>query len=295
MDTDVATLESVLADALPIAREAGALLREGWRTAFTTRSKAPGDLVTELDLKSEALIRERLAARFPDHAFVGEESGASGAGELAWHVDPIDGTSNFAHGHPFFCVAMGLSLRGEPVVGIVHAPALDLEWTAVRGGGARRCEPTRGGGASAPCRVSSASKLEDALLATGFPAWRASRPDNNYRSFLAIDSSSHGVRRCGAAAIEIAMVSDGAYDGFWDLGLRSWDVCASALIVREAGGTVTSIDGSPFRLDGREIVATNGRLHGELLMRIAAPTELPPGITGSTVRPNALRTEEEMR
>jgi myo-inositol-1(or 4)-monophosphatase len=290
MDDDPDQLRSVLADALPIAREAAALLLEGWRGAPAARAKSRSDLVTDFDLRSEALIRERLGARFPDHAIVGEEGGGQGA-ELVWYVDPIDGTTNFAHGHPFFCVAMSLVRAGEPQVGIVIAPALAIEWAAVRGGGA-----TRNG---APCRVSSVASLDDALLSTGFPSWRASRADNNYRAFLALDAASHGVRRCGASAIEIAMVADGSYDAFWDVGLHPWDVAASSLFVREAGGVATDLEGAPLDLSsfagrGGRILASNGPLHGALRGALADGVPLPPVAGMRPAEGPDLRRHEEM-
>lgn len=266
-------LRAVLSDAQSIAREAGALLLEGWRSAGAkARSKSRSDLVTDYDLRSEALIRARLGARFPEHTVVGEEGGGESS-ELVWYVDPIDGTTNFAHGHPFFCVAMGLVQAGVPQVGIVVAPALGVEWSAIRGGGT-----TRNG---QPCFVSETASLEDALLSTGFPSWRASREDNNYGAFLALDAASHGVRRCGAGAIEIAMVADGSYDAFWDVGLKPWDVAASMLFVREAGGVVTDLRGGALELarfaeDGGRILASNGRLHAQMTRGLAGSVPLPP-------------------
>jgi myo-inositol-1(or 4)-monophosphatase len=267
-DLDVATLRDWLARALPIARDAASLLREAWRGAMRAYAKSRGDLVTELDLCSEAMIRARLAEAFPDHAVIGEEGGGEEA-ELAWYVDPLDGTTNFLHGHPFFCVSMALVRAAEePLVGIVVAPALAVEWTAIRGGGA-----TRNG---APCAVSATQSLDDALLSTGFPAWRAHHADNNYRAFLALDAASRGVRRCGASAIEIAMVADGSYDAFWDLGLKPWDVAAASLMVLEAGGAATDFGGGPLRLGGGRILVSNGRIHRALVEGLAGAIPLPP-------------------
>jgi myo-inositol-1(or 4)-monophosphatase len=268
-------LRSVLERALPIARDAASLLLAGWRGAIHHRAKSRGDLVTELDLQSETRIRCGLAVAFPDHTVVGEEGGGT-ASELTWYVDPLDGTTNFAHGHPFFAVSMALvRAPEEPLVGIVIAPALGIEWTAVRGGGAYRN--------GSPCRVSDVDSLEAALLSTGFPAWRATRSDNNYRAFLAFDAASHGVRRCGAGAVEIAMVADGSYDAFWDLGLKAWDVAAATLIVREAGGIVSDFDGSAFRLASGRILASNGRIHRALSEGLAGAIPLPPlDLEGST-------------
>jgi myo-inositol-1(or 4)-monophosphatase len=269
---DVAARRSVLAEALPLAREAATLLLEGFRRALTVRTKSRSDLVTDYDVECEARIRKGLAVRFPRHTMVGEEGGGESS-ELVWYVDPIDGTTNFAHGHPFFCVAMGLVHRGVPEVGIVIAPALALEWTAVRGGGAMRN--------GEKCRVSETDSLEHALLSTGFPSWRATRADNNYRDFLALDAASHGVRRCGASAIELAMVADGTYDACWDIGLKPWDIAASTLFVREAGGMVTDFDGSGpdfarFAETGGRVLASNGRLHEQIRQARSGAVPLPP-------------------
>lgn len=266
-------LAPILDEALSVAREAATLLLEGFRHGPSVRTKdGRSDLVTEYDLRSEALIRAGLARALPDHAVVGEEQGGEAQG-YTWFVDPIDGTTNFAHGHPFFCLSMGLTLGSELLVGIVIAPALGLEWTAIRGGGAHR-SGTR-------CAVSACGEIGDALLCTGFPARRASVSDNNYRSFLSLDAQSHGVRRCGAAALELALVADGAYDAFWDLGLKPWDLAAGALLVREAGGIVTDMEGAPLSLSRGRILASNSNLHASMVEALGGALPLPP-IAGST-------------
>lgn len=277
-------LAPIRAEAVAIAREAAAILSAGWRTGVSIRSKGRSDLVTEIDLASERLVRERLGARFPDHAIVGEEGGGEASTELVWYVDPLDGTTNFAHGHPFFCVSIALARAGEPIVGAVVAPALGLEWSAAKGLGV-----TRNGEA---CSVSATDTLEDALLSTGFPSWRGARGDNNYLTFLALDAASHGARRCGAGAVELALVADGSYDAFWDLGLKPWDVAASSLFVREAGGVVSDFDGSAARLDAGRIIASNGRIHAELMGGIAGAIPLPPldpGTRGSLPSASGVR------
>ncbi len=264
---DTPELEEISARALEIARGASRLLLEGHRRGPAVRSKGRSDLVTEYDERSELFVREGLARAFPSHTVVGEEMGGV-AGELAWYVDPLDGTTNFAHGHPFFCLSLGLVGGGEHLVGVVVAPALGTEWTAHRGGGAWR-DGSRIG-------VSDTTAIEDALLATGFPATRASVEDNNYRAFLALDAASHGVRRCGAAALELALVADGGYDAFWDLGLKPWDLAAGALLVREAGGRVTDLRGEALELSKGRILASNGRLHDALVAGLAGGLPLPP-------------------
>lgn len=267
-------LARFLAVARRVASEVGVLLLEGYRQAVTVREKDRSDLVTEHDERAEALVRARLGELLPEHGFVGEEgTRLGGDAPLVWHVDPIDGTSNFAHGHPFFCFAMGLAVRApdtddRPVLGLVSAPAMGITWTGGVGLGAQRN--------GVPCRVSSTTRLDQALLATGFPANRASDPDNNYEAFLRLDSASHGVRRCGAGAMEIALVADGSYDAFWDLGLKSWDVCAGAAIVEAAGGRASLEDGSPLRLGARRVVLSNGGIHEALLLALRGEAPLPP-------------------
>jgi myo-inositol-1(or 4)-monophosphatase len=276
-------LRAILETARGIAREAGALVLEGFRRGGRTRTKSDRtDLVTEYDEKSERLIRDRVARLLPEHDVIGEEGqGTSDASKrLVWYVDPIDGTTNFAHGHPFFCLAMGLAVRtddeGEvPVAGIVLAPAMQLEWAAAAGLGA-----TRNG---QPIQVSGTAALEDALLATGFPSTRARIDDNNYKAFLAIDAATHGARRCGAAAMELCLVADGAYDAFWDISLKRWDVTAPTVIIREAGGRVTDYESGELPLDrfernGGRVIASNGSVHEELRNAIRGALPLPPGL-----------------
>jgi myo-inositol-1(or 4)-monophosphatase len=284
MPLDPVTLRALLDRALPIARAAGALVLEGWRRAPAVRAKAKSDLVTEWDEKCERFLRTELARAFPTHGVVGEEAeGPQEADrELVWYVDPIDGTTNFAHGHPFFCVAMGLVARnagGErPVAGLVVAPAMQLLWSGAEGVGAFRA---RGAEHPEPIRVSSTAVLDDALLSTGFPASRRASADNNYARFLALDSTTHGVRRCGAAAMEICLVADGAYDGFWDIGLKAWDLAAGAVIVREAGGRVSNLDGAPLDLHGGRLLASNGVLHEAMVRALVEGPGLPPGLAAA--------------
>ncbi|MGF1466982.1 MAG: inositol monophosphatase family protein [Sandaracinaceae bacterium] len=264
-----------LEEALSITRAAGDLQLGAFGGPVATSTKrSPSDLVTEVDLASERLVRDRLATAFPDHVVVGEEQGGAVTDDgPVWYVDPVDGTTNFAHGHPWFSISLALFRDGQPEVGVVHAPALALTFAAARGQGA-----TRNG---RPCRVSSVTDIERSLLATGFGSRRATRPDNNYREFVALDGWSHGVRRCASAALELAHVAAGAYDGFWDDGLGPWDLAAGVLLIREAGGTVSARDGGPFRLAGGGVVATNGPLHTNLLAaldrarRSSPPVEVP--------------------
>lgn len=270
--TTAAESTEILRGAEAIAREAGELLLEGFRGVTGVRAKGGGgDLITEYDERCEALLRERLAELTPGAEVIGEETGPDATdAALAWHVDPIDGTTNFAHGHPWFCLSMGLWDADGGVVGIVHAPAMGLLYAAARGNGARR----NGDEIS----VSRTDRLDEALLATGFPHDRATREDNNYAEFVNLDARTHGVRRCAAAALELAVVADGGYDGFWDRGLSSWDVAAGALLIEEAGGAVTTLRGEPFALTSRvTILASNGHLHAPLNDALAHVGALPPG------------------
>ncbi len=258
-------LVELLGVARAVAAEAGALVRSGWRVPGAVRNKGPVDLVTEYDLRSEELVRERLMLRFPGHVVVGEETTApGGAGpdpELAWYVDPIDGTTNFAHGHPFFAVSIGLCERGRPVVGVVLAPALGTEWCAARGQGA-----TRDG---APCRVSTTESLLESLAATSFPYDKPAGEKSNFRQFEAFYRRTRGVRRCGAAALDFAMTADGTYGFYWGYDLGPWDACAGALLVEEAGGRVSDVLGGELRPPAGAVLATNGLMHAAALDLLA--------------------------
>jgi len=243
-----------------IAREAGSLIMEGFRTDAAISNKGPVDLLTEHDLRSEALIREQLTRRFPSHRVVGEETPETGEGELVWYVDPIDGTTNFAHGHPFFCVSIALYSGANGLAGVVHAPALGVTWMAARERGALRN--------GEPCRVSKRASLDQALTATGFPYDRWTNPDNNRRELGAFLRAARGVRRCGSAAIDISLVADGTYDLYWEQGLNAWDMCAGAILVLEAGGRLSTYGGGAADPRTGKLVASNGLVHEAALRTI---------------------------
>jgi myo-inositol-1(or 4)-monophosphatase len=255
-------------DCLAIAEEAGRLALGGFGTRPETREKGRHDLVTEFDLKSQALILRLLAERYPGVPVIAEEGDLAQAAvgvDLTFVVDPIDGTTNFAHGHPIWCVSVGVLERGEPVAGGIAAPALSLRWRGFRhesGGGElyRNDEPRR---------VSVTERLDDALIATGFPPNRDKAPENNFDSFMAVKRRALAVRRCGSAAIDIAFVADGTYDAYWERRLKLWDSAAAAAFVLAAGGSVTALDGAPAELAKGNIVASNGRVHDELVRAIA--------------------------
>jgi myo-inositol-1(or 4)-monophosphatase len=259
-------LGALLPTALDAARAAAALVQTGWRTRpVADHKRARVDLVTRFDRESERLLREMLACTpFP---FVGEEEGgerARGAGEATWYVDPLDGTTNFVHGHPFWCVSIGLLAGASPLLGVVVAPSLQMEWTGIAGG-----RSTRNGEL---CRVSDTRELDEALIATGFPYDRRSSPDNNFDVFVAIKKKAQAVRRCGSAAIDLCIVADGTYDGYWEKKLGPWDVAGGSAIVLAAGGRISDYAGRPVDVTEGNVVATNGRIHDALVEELTAVT-----------------------
>jgi myo-inositol-1(or 4)-monophosphatase len=245
----------------------------GFRKRPPAEHKGAVELVTDFDRASEALLRERLGG-LGRYAVVGEEAGASGAGDASaptFFVDPLDGTTNFVHGHPFFCVSIGLvDAHGTPVLGAVVAPALGLTFTGwVADDGARASLRRTANGEGEPCRPSAIGAFEDALLATGFPYDRATSPDNNFDAFVAIKKRCQAVRRCGSAALDLCLVADGTYEGYWERKLKPWDVAGGAAVVLAAGGRVTDFDDGPGFMASGHVVATNGRVHGELVAELA--------------------------
>jgi len=253
---------SLLRDAAAsFAREAGALLLEGYGRIHAPERKGRIDLVTDYDRRSERLLLARVAERFPGHAVLAEESGAHAgaagdAGAPRWLIDPLDGTTNFAHNYPFFCVSIGVESGGALVAGAVYDPVRDELFAAARGGGATLN--------SAPIHVSAIDRLEDALLVTGFPYDVREHPERHVPDFTAFLTRAQGVRRDGSAALNLCYLACGRFDGFWERHLAPWDMAAGVLIVREAGGTVTRFDGSAFALEERQILASNGRIHEQM-------------------------------
>jgi myo-inositol-1(or 4)-monophosphatase len=245
-----------------IAREAGALLMGYFVRRVTIEYKGEVDLVTEADRASETLIVERLRARWPEHGIVAEEGTRSDMGaEYRWYVDPLDGTTNFAHGYPVFCVSIALARSdGQLEVGVLYDPTRDEMFAAERGGGAMLN--------GKPMQVSKTSRFSESILGTGFPSHKRHK-NPNIHFYHQLTLRSHGVRRAGSAALDLADVACGRYDGFWEFNLNPWDTAAGVLVVQEAGGTVTRFDGTPFRLDSREVLASNGVLHQELITNFA--------------------------
>ncbi|MGC8760348.1 MAG: inositol monophosphatase family protein [Bryobacteraceae bacterium] len=254
-------MTSYLETAVEIAREAGALLAHFFERGISFDLKGEFDLVTEADRASESLVVERLHARFPTHSVLGEEGGLRDRpGEYVWYVDPLDGTTNFAHGYPAFNVTLALERRGELIAGVIYDPLHQEMFTAELGGGAflngRRIHTSR------------TALLEQALLATGFPS-RKRHENVNVHFFHQVAMSSHGVRRSGSAALDLAYVACGRLDGFWEFGLNPWDMAAGLLLVREAGGRTSNMKGAPADLRGPHIAATNGPIHDALLALFA--------------------------
>ena len=250
--------------AVAIAREAGAILLEGYGRTHTAERKGTIDLVTEYDRRSEALILARVREHYPGHGVLAEESGAAPAtaSDVRWVIDPLDGTTNFAHNYPFFCVSIAAEVDGEVVAGVVHDPTRNETFAAARGEGA-----TLDG---QPIRVSDVASLEDALLVTGFHYSIREKPEPALSLFRDFLLRAQGIRRDGSAALNQCYLACGRFDGFWESHLSPWDMAAGTLIVREAGGLVTRFDGSPMRLDGRQILASNGRLHEAMQALLAA-------------------------
>jgi myo-inositol-1(or 4)-monophosphatase len=253
--------DEALAAAAAAARAAAELLRDA-RPEDVRAKTNPRDLVTEWDLRSEEVIRRVLAERTPGIAVLGEEAGqGEGTGSQRWLVDPIDGTVNFAHGLPIWAISIALEDAGEVAAGVVAAPALGWWFEARRGGGARD-------GSGAALRVSSIARLPAALLVTGFPYDRATRPDNNFAEWEHLQRRAGACRRLGAASIDLCLVARGWMDGYWERHLKPWDVAAGALIVREAGGIVTDWTGAGFDIHEGAVVASNGAIHEELVAEL---------------------------
>lgn len=257
-----------------MARDAGALLRRHYEHGVATEYKGEVDLVTVADRESEKLLVERLHAQWPDYGIVGEEGTRSQMEcEYRWYIDPLDGTTNFAHGFPAFCVSMGLERRktaglepravgtaqdadGELVAAVIYDPLRDEMFLAEKGRGAYLN--------GKPIHVSATETLAESLIATGFPS-RKRHGNPNVHFYHEITLRSHGVRRAGSAALDLAYTACGRLDGYWEFKLNSWDTAAGVLLVREAGGTVTYVDGSPFHLASAEVLATNGKIHASLI------------------------------
>jgi myo-inositol-1(or 4)-monophosphatase len=250
-------MSSLIETGAAIAREAGALLADYHRRGIGFRLKGAFDLVTEADLASEKLITDRLRGCFPGHSIAAEEGGVQlGASDYCWYVDPLDGTTNFAHGFPAFCVSLGLEKAGKLVAGVIYDPLRDELFTAELGSGAWLNGER--------IHVSRAARLMDCLVATGFPN-RNRHKSINVHFYHQMAMATHGVRRAGSAALDLAYVAAGRLDVFWEFGLNPWDMAAGVLIVTEAGGSRSDMRGEPHDLHGPHVLTDNGLVHQEAL------------------------------
>jgi len=244
-----------------LARDACALLMSFFGKV-SVEYKGEADLVTQADRASETLIVERIRKQWPDHDLLGEEGSRTENGsDYRWYIDPLDGTTNFAHGYPVFCMSLGLDYRGERIAGVIFDPTRDEMFAAAKGSGAQLN--------GRPIRVSRTALLKESLIATGFPSHKRHK-NPNIHFYHQLTLRSHGVRRAGSAALDLCYVACGRYDAFWEFNLNPWDTAAGVLIVQEAGGTVTNFAGGPFSIDSAQVLASNSLLHDELLREFAA-------------------------
>lgn len=249
--------------AVDLARRAGGSLCEGYRREKVIKYKGRTNLLTEYDLRSEAMVVEGILSAFPEDAIVAEEGGAIGEAEEHWLIDPLDGTTNFAHGMPAFTVCIAYVRGLDPLLGVIYDPIRDELFSAIRDGGARLN--------GEPIRVSSARELGESLLSTGFPYEIEWEGDDNFERWERAFRASRGVRHLGCASLNLAYVAAGRLDGYWESRLHPWDLASGVLLVQEAGGRVTRVDGGPEVLAAPcSVLATNGHLYGELLSLLGA-------------------------
>ena len=260
MTLDQQNLQNFLEVATESVLAAGAVLEDLYGNLKAIAEKGrPGDLVTEADKKAESIILDIIARHFPDHAILAEESGYLGdqtANPYLWAIDPLDGTTNYAHGYPVACVSVGLMIEGIPQVGAIYNPFRQELFRGAKGLGAtlnRR-----------PIRVSQTTSLEKSLLVSGFAYDRRETLDNNYAEFCHLTHLTQGVRRSGSAALDLADVACGRLEGYWERGIKAWDIVAGVVILEEAGGVVTSYDNHSLDIQSGRILATNGLIHQEL-------------------------------
>ncbi len=252
---------------IELAYQSGALLRAGLEREHQIELKGNNDLVTAVDQASEALLVQAIRSRYPDHSIVAEEGNTTrGTSDYTWLIDPLDGTTNYAHGYPSFCVSLGLWYANEPFLGVVYDPLRSELFSAQRGRGAY-CNGRR-------LHVSSTDTLSAALLSTGFPYNRATQPDNNVAEFSRMIVRIQGVRRSGSAALDLCYVAAGRSDGHWETGLQPWDTAAGILLVTEAGGQVSDWRGQAWTGTVPHLLASNRRLHADIVQVLAtAPSQ----------------------
>jgi myo-inositol-1(or 4)-monophosphatase len=260
-------MESYLSFAKNIAQGAGLLLKKGWGRAHRIHYKGAANLVTEMDILSEKYLVAAIHRRFPHHSILAEEKTAPETDSAyRWVIDPLDGTTNYAHGLPIFSVSIALEREKEILLGVVYAPLQDHFFWAEKGKGAFLNRKR--------IQVSSISRLSESLLATGFPYDLRTSSINNLDHFAHFAMRTHAVRRLGSAALDLCYVAAGWFDGYWEMKIGPWDLAAGSLIVREAGGKVTDFSGEPIHLDGRLVLATNGKIHRPM-MRILKTGKTP--------------------
>lgn len=252
------TKNDLLKDAVRISRKAGELLKNSLSKDFSIHHKGAVDLVTDADRAAQDLIKKEVLLKYPDHGILGEEDlSISGSSGYQWIVDPLDGTTNYAHHFPIFSVSLAVVCEDHTLCGVVYNPVSGEIFKAASGEGASLN--------SLPIRVSENDSLNDSLLGTGFPYNIRETTENNLDHFSNFAVRAQGIRRCGSAALDLCFVACGRLDGFWELNLKQWDIAAGALMVREAGGSTTDFEGRELNLDGSKVLASNGRIHGEMM------------------------------
>ncbi|MCA2005141.1 MAG: inositol monophosphatase [Ignavibacterium sp.] len=247
-------------DIIQIAKEAGEIIRNAYRTKFSIEIKENNikNLVTEVDKKSEQTIIEFIRKNFPSHNILAEEGGEKkSSSDYIWVIDPLDGTTNFAHGLPIFSVSIGVQYKEETIAGVVYDVMRDVVCSAEKGSGAFEN--------GKKISVSSNEKIEESLLVTGFPYNVAQNPEKAFERFIVMLKTARAVRRLGSAAIDFCYVANGVFDGFWEVHLNPWDICAGKLIVEEAGGKVTDFNGNPISIFNKTILSTNGKIHNKMI------------------------------
>lgn len=259
LPTSESNLTALLETAMHAAKQAGALLSRYARNGFQITHKSQIDLVTEADHAAEQCVIDVIRASYPDHCFLAEERGRidHSSSPYLWIIDPLDGTTNFAHGFPAYCVSIGLEYNAQCVLGVVYDPTRDELFSATSGGGTRINGQT--------IRVSQTALLDQALLVTGFAYNIRETPNNNLDHFARFALRTQGLRRTGSAALDLCYVAAGRFDGFWEVQLNPWDMAAGVVILREAGGRITNLRGESHSLYGQELVASNGLIHEAML------------------------------
>jgi len=249
----------MIEDIIDLSKQAGSLIREGFGKQFKVDFKTNEiNLVTEIDTASEKLITDFIKKKYPSHGILAEESGeTNNSSEYLWVIDPLDGTTNFAHGLPIFAVSIGLQKNGETIAGVVYDVMQDIVYAAEKGSGATA--------KSVKIKVSENNNLQHSLLVTGFPYNIKKNPDKALERFTTLSKKSRGIRRLGSAAIDFCYVATGVFDGFWEVHLNPWDICAGNLIVEEAGGIVTDFDGKPIDIFTKRILCTNRKIHQKMI------------------------------